>query len=136
MAELVCEILTPAGRVFSGTAVMVSVPGAEGELGVLPRHAAIVARLTAGEVRVKLEGGDVRSFATTDGHFKMQRDRALVLVDDAVAAEDIDPVAAQAAADDARARLAAADGGDETVDRHRAERDLAAAENQLRIVGR
>ncbi len=136
MAELACEILTPDGRVFSGNAVMISVPGAEGELGVLPRHAPIVARLKAGEVRVKLDGGEVRSFATSEGHFKMQRDRALVLVEEAVAAEDIDVVAAQALADDARSRLAAADGGDEAVDRHRAERDLAAAENQIAIVGR
>ena len=136
MAELACEILTPEGRVFSGTAVMVSVPGAEGELGVLPRHASIVARLKAGEVRVKLEGGEVRSFATSEGHFKMQRDRALVLVEAAVAAEDIDSVAAQAAADDARDRIATADAGDESIDRYRAERDLATAENQLRVAGR
>ena len=136
MAELACEILTPEGRVFAGNAVMISVPGAEGELGVLPRHAPIIARLTAGEVRVKLQGGEVRSFATAEGHFKMQRDRALVLVEAAIAAEDISSVEATAAADDARARIAAADAGDESIDRYRAERDLAAAENQLRVAGR
>jgi F-type H+-transporting ATPase subunit epsilon len=136
MAELACEILTPEGRVFSGNAQMVSVPGVEGELGVLPRHASIVARLKAGEVRVRFESGETRSFAISEGYFKMQRDRALVLVEGAVAAEDIDLEAVRVEAEDARARLAAADGGDESIDRFRAERDLAAAENKLKIAGR
>ena len=136
MAQLDCEILTPAGPVFAGTAEMVVVPGREGTLGVLPRHAPTIARLRIGEVRVKLAGGEVRSFATGDGYFKMQRDRALVVVDAAVAAEDIDTAAVQAAVEGARARIAAADAGDESIDRFRAERDLAAAENQLSIAGR
>ena len=136
MAELDCEILTPEGRVFSGRATMVVVPGAEGELGVLPRHAPIVARLEVGEVRLKFENGETRSFATNEGYFKMQRDRALVLVEGAEAAEAIDAEKARADADDARARLAAIDGGDASIDRFRAERDLQYAENRLKIAGR
>jgi F0F1-type ATP synthase epsilon subunit len=59
--------------------------------------------------------------------------RALVLVEGAVPADEIDAGTVQAAIDDARARIAAAEGGDANVDRFRAERDLAHAENQLRI---
>jgi F0F1-type ATP synthase epsilon subunit len=55
-------------------------------------------------------------------------------VEGAVPADEIDPATVQAAIEDARARIAAADAGDEKVDRFRAERDLAHAENQLRIV--
>jgi F-type H+-transporting ATPase subunit epsilon len=135
MAELECEILTPTGAAFQGNVEMISVPGAEGELGVLPRHAALVAKLVAGSVRIKLPGGGERAFATSDGYFKVQRDRALVLVEDAQAVEEIDRAAAHADAEDARSRIAAAEGGDESVDRYRAERDLAHAENRLRLAG-
>jgi F-type H+-transporting ATPase subunit epsilon len=136
MAELDCEILTPEGRVFEGRAQMVVVPGAEGELGVLPRHAPIIARLKVGEVRVKLEGNEWRSWAINEGYFKMQFDKATVLVEDAVAATDIDVEKARADAEDARARIAEAAGGDSELDKFRAERDLLYAENRIRIAGR
>jgi F-type H+-transporting ATPase subunit epsilon len=136
MAELDCEILTPAGRIFEGRAEMVVVPGAEGELGVLPRHAPIIARLKVGEVRVKLEGNQWRSWAINEGYFKMQFDRATVLVEDAVAVSDIDVEAARADAESARARLAEAADGDSELDRFRAERDLLYAENRINIAGR
>jgi F-type H+-transporting ATPase subunit epsilon len=139
MATLHCDIVTPEGTLFSAEAEMVVVPGAEGELGVLPRHAPIVSQLEVGETRVRLAGSDWRRFATSDGYFMVQHHhadeggRALVLVEGAVPADEIDPTAAQAAIEDAQARIAAADGGDDRVDRFRAQRDLAHAENQLRI---
>jgi F-type H+-transporting ATPase subunit epsilon len=136
MAELDCEILTPEGRVFEGRAEMVIVPGAEGELGVLPRHSPIIARLKVGEVRVKFEGNQWRSWAINEGYFKMQYDRAMVLVEAAVAAGEIDVEKARADADDARRRIAEAEGGDSELDRYRAERDLLYAENRLEIAGR
>lgn len=136
MAELDCEILTPEGRVYEGRVQMVVVPGAEGELGVLPRHAPIIARLKVGEVRVKLEGNEWRSWAINEGYFKMQFDKATVLVEDAVAATDIDVEQARADAESARARIAEAAGGDSELDRFRAERDLLYAENRIAIAGR
>ena len=136
MAELDCEILTPEGRVFEGRAEMVVVPGAEGELGVLPRHAPIIARLKVGEVRIKFEGNQWRSWAINEGYFKMQFDRAMVLVEDAVAEDEIDVEQARADAEDARRRLAEAEGGDSELDRFRAERDLLYAENRIRLAGR
>lgn len=136
MAELDCEILTPEGRVYEGKVQMVVVPGAEGELGVLPRHAPIIARLKVGEVRVKLESNEWRSWAINEGYFKMQFDKATVLVEDAVAATDIDIEQARADAESARARIAEAAGGDSDLDRFRAERDLLYAENRIAIAGR
>jgi F-type H+-transporting ATPase subunit epsilon len=136
MAELDCEILTPEGRVFEGRSEMVVVPGAEGELGVLPRHAPIIARLKVGEVRIKFEGNQWRSWAINEGYFKMQFDRAMVLVEDAVAENEINVEQAHADAEDARRRLAEAEGGDSELDRFRAERDLLYAENRIRLAGR
>ncbi len=135
MAELDCEILTPEGRVFEGRAEMLVVPGAEGELGVLPRHAPIIARLKVGEVRAKFEGGVWRSWAISEGYFKMQFDSATVLVEDAVAAPDIDVERARADAETAKARIAEAQGGDSHLDLARAERDLLYAETRIQVAG-
>jgi len=135
VATFQCSIVTPDGPVFDGEVEMVVVPGSEGGLGVLARHAPIVAQLDVGEVRVDLGGKNWRAWATSDGYFEMVRNVATVLVEGAVATEDIDPARARALADDAAARLQAADAGDKDVDRFRAERDLQHAENQLRLAG-
>lgn len=136
MATLHCEIITPDGHLFDGEAEMVVVPGAEGGLGVLPRHQPIVARLDAGEIRVRLDATSWKAFATSDGYFSMQHDKAIVLIEGGVASDAIDVALAQEKAEDARRRLEQADGGDEGVNRFRAERDLAYAENLLKIAGR
>lgn len=136
MAELDCRIVTPDGPVFEGRVERVIVPGTEGELGVLARHAPLVAELKAGEVRVRFADGTARSFATSEGHFKVQRDVALVLVEGAIATEAIDAAAVAADLEDAKRRIAAADAGDESVDPIRAARDLEYAENLQRLAGR
>lgn len=136
MATMHCEIVTPEGHVFSGDAEMVVVPGSEGGLGVLPRHQPIVARLDVGEVRVRVAANEWRAFATSDGYFSMQGERAIVLVEGAVSTDAIDVEDAKAKAEDARARIALAEGGDETVNKFRAERELEFAENLLTIAGR
>jgi F-type H+-transporting ATPase subunit epsilon len=132
MATLDCEIVTPDGSAFSGPAEMIVVPGAEGELGVLPRHAPLVARLKAGEVRVRVEGNRWQRYVTSEGWFQVARDVARVLVEHAEDADAVDTAAAQRMADEARARLEAADRGEEGVDRRRAQRELAWAESRLR----
>ncbi len=136
MATMHCEIVTPEGHVFSGDAEMVVVPGSEGGLGVLPRHQPIVSRLDVGEVRVRVAANEWRAFATSDGYFSMQGNRAIVLVEGAVSTDAIDVEDAKVKAEDARARIALAEGGDETVNKFRAERELEFAENLLTIAGR
>ncbi len=136
MATLHCEILTPEGCAFSGEAEMVVVAGTEGGLGVLPRHQPIIARLEVGEIRVRIDASEWRSFAASDGYFSMQGEKALVLVEGVVATEDIDLSVAEAAAADARERISQAEDGDESVNLFRARRDLEFAENQIRIAGR
>src|SRR5688572_9590011 len=99
MTTLQCDIVTPEGTLFSAEAEMDVVPGAEGELGVMPRHAPIVAQLEVGETRVRVGANEWRRFATSDGYFMVQHHgvdeggRALVLVEGAVPAEDLDATA-------------------------------------------
>ena len=129
------SLVTPEGAAFEGEAEMLIVPGAAGEIGVLARHAPLVAMLKAGEIRVKA-GGEWQAFAAGPGYFKVQQDRALVLVDDAVRAEEIDIDEARREAEEAKALLEQIDAGDEEQDRWRVEQRLRHAENKLAVAGR
>ena len=70
-------LVTPDGPAYEGDAVMLVVPGQAGEIGVLARHAPLVATLKAGSTRVHLGGTDILTFATGPGFFKVETDRAL-----------------------------------------------------------
>ena len=129
------SVVTPDGAAFEGEAEMVIVPGDAGEIGVLARHAPLVAMLKAGEIRVKA-GDEWQSFAAGPGYFKVQQDRAIALVDDAVRAEDIDIEEARREAEEARAALERADAGDEEIDRWHMEQRLRHAENKVAVAGR
>jgi F-type H+-transporting ATPase subunit epsilon len=129
------SVVTPGGSVFDGEAQMLVVPGAAGEIGVLARHAPLVAMLKAGEIRVKAEG-EWQSFAAGPGFFKVQRDRAIVLVDDAVRAEDIDVAEAKREVEEARSLLERAEAGEEGIDRWLAEERLRHAENKVAVAGK
>lgn len=129
------SVVTPEGAVFEGEASMIIVPGDAGEIGVLPRHAPLVAMLRAGETRIRV-GSEWTSFATGPGYFKVQRDRAIALVDDAVKAEHIDVQQAHEQAEEARALLERAEAGEEGIDRWLAEQRLRHAENKLSVAGK
>jgi F-type H+-transporting ATPase subunit epsilon len=129
------SVVTPEGAVFEGEAQMLIVPGAAGEIGVLARHAPLVAMLKAGEIRVRAQGS-WQSFAAGPGYFKVQQDRAIVLVDDAVRAEEIDVEEARREADEARTLLERAESGEEGIDRWVAEQRLRHAENKVAVAGK
>ena len=128
------SVVTPEGAIFEGEAKMIVVPGDAGEIGVLPRHAPLVALLRAGETRIRV-GDEWTSYATGPGYFKIQRDRAIALVDNAVRAEDIDLEQAKREAEEARELLARADAGEEGIDRWLAEQRLRHAEAKLAVKG-
>jgi F-type H+-transporting ATPase subunit epsilon len=131
------ELVTPEGPVFVDDARMVVVPGKAGELGVLPRHIALIAQLKPGETRVRTLDDQWLSFATGAGYFKIQHDRASVLVESAVAVSSIDAERARSDLEDAQRRLAEAEAGDDDgPERARAQRDVADAENRLKVAGR
>ena len=75
------SLVTPDGAAFEGEAEMLVVPGAAGEIGVLARHAPLVATLKAGSTRVyrSVDSEDVLEFATGPGFFQVQLDRAIDL---------------------------------------------------------
>jgi F0F1-type ATP synthase epsilon subunit len=76
---------------------------------------------------------EVLEFATGPGFFKVEQDRALVLVDDAVRAIEIDRDRAQQQLDEARAELERLDAGESDADRWQLEQRIRHAENQLSV---
>jgi F-type H+-transporting ATPase subunit epsilon len=130
------SVVTPEGPAFEGDAEMLIVPGAAGEIGVLARHAPLVAMLNAGSTRVHLGDGEMRQFATGPGFFQVLDDRAIALVDAAVPAGEIDEARARSELEEARAELARVEAGDSTADRWQLEQRIRHAENQLSVIGR
>jgi F-type H+-transporting ATPase subunit epsilon len=130
------SIVTPEGAAYEGEAEMVIVPGADGEIGVLARHAPLVALLKAGSTRVHIQRDtEVLEFATGPGFFKVERDRAIALVDDAVAKDQVDSERAERQLEEARAELERIDRGESPADRWQVEQRIAHAENQLTAAG-
>src|ERR687891_110221 len=111
------SLVTPDGAAFDGEAQMIVVPGAAGEIGVLARHAPLVATLKAGSTRVHLSPNEVLEFATGPGFFKVELDRALVLVDDAVSVKEIDDERARAQLEAAKAELEKVEAGGQQAGR-------------------
>ena len=132
------SLTTPDGAVFDDEAEMVIVPGAAGEIGVLARHAPLIALLQAGSTRVytNREAQEVQEFATGPGFFTVEQDRALALVDTAVNVRDIDPAVADEQLEQAKAELERVERGESEADRWQLEQRVKAAENQLTAAGR
>jgi F-type H+-transporting ATPase subunit epsilon len=132
------SLVTPDGPAFEGAVEMIVVPGAAGEIGVLARHAPLIATLKAGSTRVYLDrqADDIREFATGPGFFKVEQDRAIALVDDAVAASEIDDARAREQLESAQRELELVERGESTADRWQLEQRIRHAENQLAVSGR
>ena len=131
-------LVTPDGEVFRGEAEMLVVPGAAGEIGVLARHAPLVATLKAGSTRVYLDRAseDILEFATGPGFFKVELDNAIALVDDAVNVKEIDDARAKEQLEAAKEELEKVERGESTADRWQLEQRMKHAENQLTVAGR
>ncbi len=131
------SLVTPDGPAYEGQAEMIIVPGQIGEIGVLARHAPLIATLKAGATRIHPgDGAEVLEFATGPGFFQVLRDRAIALVDDAVQASQIDDVRAREQLAAAQTELEAIDRGESTADRWQIEQRIRHAENQLNVAGR
>lgn len=96
MATLKLEIITPTGKVFSDDIDTVVLPGAEGLMGILPQHEALVTELVAGELQITYKG-KVEIMAIGEGFAEITGDSVGVLTDGAVAEQDIDEKVAEEA---------------------------------------
>ena len=96
MPKLNVEVVSAERVVFTGEADMVVAPGAEGVLGILPEHAALLTTLKPGVLRIK-QDGDETVMAVSGGFLQVSNDRVEVLTDAAERAEEIDAARAEEA---------------------------------------
>ena len=90
------EIVTPDGTAYSEDVNMVTLPGVEGQLGILPRHIPLMTPMVAGEMIVRKDGQD-RFLVVGDGFVEITGDHVAILTDLAIAAENIDDAKAEEA---------------------------------------
>jgi len=90
------EVVTAERELYSGEADLVSAPGSEGILGILPNHTALLALLKPGELRIGLDGKEEALFVS-GGFIEVAHNRVTVLADTAEHAEEIDAARAEAA---------------------------------------
>src|SRR5660397_54735 len=124
------EIVAPDGPVFEEDVAMVVVPAVGGQLGILPRHAPLVAQLAVGEVRVKGLDGGWTIFALAEGFLKVQYDKVIILADasEISSAIDVDR-AKERILMDREDRVPE----DEMVDVYREEMVIKRAKNRLKV---
>ena len=127
------EVLTPEGEVFNGEVRQVSTRTAVGELGVLANHAPLLASLAPTELRLHVSDSETKRYAQAHGWLQVFGNHAKLLVEEALAPEDLDVGTLKEQLADAEQRLKESEDGSGAQaraekDRDRAEAFLAIAE--------
>lgn len=105
MATIRLEIITAERLVYADDVEIVVAPGAEGQLGILPRHTPLMTALQPGEIMVR-KNGEPTYLAVTGGFMEVMGNKVTILADACERSEEIDEARAQAAMERARAQLA------------------------------
>jgi F-type H+-transporting ATPase subunit epsilon len=125
------EVLTPEGEVFSEEVEMLSTRTSVGTIGVLANHEPVLAMLEPTELRLYRSDSDIVRFAQAEGYLQFADNRALVLVEEAIAPESLDRQTFQTRLDEART---AVDSAEEGTEAHaRALRDIRRYEAFLAV---
>jgi F-type H+-transporting ATPase subunit epsilon len=107
------EVLTPEGEVFSEEIEMLSTRTPVGSIGILANHEPVLAMLEPTELRLYRSDSDVVRFAQAEGYVQFAENRALVLVEEAIAPQDVDRQTFQTRVKEAREAAERADDGSE-----------------------
>ena len=134
-SKLEAQVLTPEGEVFSGQLVQLSTRTAVGEVGILARHAPMVARLVPSELRLHVSDSETRRYAQGEGWLEVFANRARVLIAEAIPPEELDAGELRERLDDAQQRVEEAEEGSAAHERalreqSRLEAFLEIAENK------
>jgi F-type H+-transporting ATPase subunit epsilon len=131
--KLTVEVVTGERVVFQADNVdMVVAPGAEGQLGILPRHAPLFSLLSLGEMRIK-QGASEQSLVVFGGFLEVNHNRVLILADSAERVEEVDLQRAEAARQRAQTRIGERGTAEDLA---RAELALRRASVRLRVAQR
>jgi F-type H+-transporting ATPase subunit epsilon len=125
------EILTPEGEVFNGEVSQVSTRTAGGEIGILANHAPLLAALQPTELRLFTGDSEPKRYAQAHGWLQVFGNHARLLVEEALAPEDLDAGTLKEQLADAEQRLS--DAEDKSAEQRRAQKDRDRAEAFLAI---
>src|ERR687889_2856341 len=123
------EVLTPEGEVWSGEARQVSTRTEVGEVGILANHAPLLAALRPTELRLHLSESETKRYAQAHGWLQVYGNRARLLLEEAIAPEDLDSGTLKEQLSDAERRLSESEEG--SADHARAQKDKDRAETFL-----
>jgi F-type H+-transporting ATPase subunit epsilon len=125
------EVLTPEGEVFNEEIEMLSTFTTVGSIGIYANHEPLLARLEPTELRLQRSEGEIVRFAQAEGYLQFAENRALVLVEEAIAPGQIDRQAFEAKLSDAR--KAAENAEQDSEEQARALRDVRRYEAFLAV---
>jgi len=128
---LEAQVMTPEREIFSGELVQLSTRTTVGEVGILARHAPMIARLVPAELRLHLDGGETRRYAQGEGWLEVFANRARVLVAEAVSPDALDTAELRERLTGVQQELAEA--GEGTAAQEAAERETRRLEAFLQI---
>jgi len=124
------DVVSAEESMFSGSVEEILVPGAMGDLGIMPRHSQLITTLKAGELRYKTSDG-MASLFVAGGIMEVQPSIVTILADTALRAEDLDEQAAKDAQKRAEDVLQGKDPEDLDYDAIKAELDAAKAQIEM-----
>jgi len=130
-STIMCDIVSARSQLYSGEVTHCIVNGVNGQLGIYPRHAPLMTRLKAGEVRIQPPDEEEVTFIIGGGILEVMPHLVTVLADSAVRADDIDEAAAIRAKREAERELATRTGEMEVAE---AQAKLAEALAQLQAL--
>jgi F-type H+-transporting ATPase subunit epsilon len=125
------EVLTPEGEIFSEEIEMLSTFTTVGSIGILANHEPLLARLEPTELRLYRSEDDIVRFAQAEGYLQFAQNRALVLVEEAIAPEQIDRSTFETKLSEARAAAERAQPDSEEL--ARSQRDIRRYEAFLAV---
>jgi F-type H+-transporting ATPase subunit epsilon len=131
MADLIqLDVVTPERRVVSERVESVAVPGANGELGILPAHSPLISQLQTG-ILSYLEGGVTHQLHVSGGFVEVNHDRVSVLAEIAELPDEIDATKARAEKEQFEKALGSFSGSDEDFEKLRVALERAKVRVQL-----
>ena len=125
------QVLTPEGEVFSGELRQLSTRTAVGEVGILARHAPMVARLVPAELRLHMPDGEMQRYAQGEGWLEVFANRARVLIAEAIPPDQLEAGELRERLEEAEQRLSDAEEG--SAAHELAEREKARVQAFLEI---
>lgn len=102
MSTIYVDVVSAEQAIYSGNAKFVALPGAAGELGILPGHLPLLTRIRPGAVRITMEDDSVENVFVAGGILEVQPDRVTVLADTAIRSKDLDEAKAKQALEEAK----------------------------------